>query len=44
MIRQMSFKLPLILSVVAAVFNNDEAQPRTQLDLPIDRPEARYSM
>ena len=26
MIRQMPFKLPLILSVVVAVFNNDEAQ------------------
>jgi hypothetical protein len=26
MIRQMPFMLPLILSVVAAVFNNDEAQ------------------
>ncbi len=26
MVRQMPFKLPLILSVVAAVFNNDEAQ------------------
>ncbi len=26
MIRQMPFKLPLILSVVAAVLNNDEAQ------------------
>ena len=28
MIRQMPFKLPLILSVVAAVFNNDEAQAK----------------
>ena len=28
MIRQMPFKLPPILSVVTAVFNNDEAQPR----------------
>ena len=29
MIRQMPFKLPLILSVVAAVFNNDEVQDRS---------------
>jgi len=33
MIRLMPFKLPLILSVVAAVFNNDEAQVTLACDL-----------